>query len=50
VRDFVPKVEGLPEGLQSAEFSRDYGGKGDARYESQIREIDSRLDGLAPYR
>lgn len=50
VRDFMPKVEGLPEGMQSVQFSRDYGGKGDARYELQIREIDSRINALAPYR
>lgn len=50
VRDFVPETEGLPEGLQSADFVRDYGGKGDERFEAQEREIERRINELAPYR
>jgi hypothetical protein len=50
VRDFVPKIDSLPEGLQTADFSRDYGGKGDQRFELLIEEIDRRINELPPYR
>lgn len=49
VRDFVPTIDGLPEGLTSAEFLRDFGGTGDERFKVQLREIEQRIDNLVPY-
>jgi hypothetical protein len=51
VHDFFPPAADLPENLTPAQFRRDYGGVGDARYRAMIAAIEARLDacvGLSP--
>lgn len=50
VKDYVPSVEGLPEGLPAKTFTTDFGSKADPRFQKQIREIDERIMRLPAYR
>ncbi len=50
VAAFVPELDGLPEGLSSAEVKARYGDKNDARFREQLVEIDKRILALPPYR
>lgn len=48
-RLFMPAVKDLPEGLQNADFIRQFGGPGDERFERQLGEINRRIDALPAY-
>lgn len=50
VADYLPPIDGLPEGLSAEEFQRDYTGESAARYEQLRSEIRSRVRALPPYR
>lgn len=49
VLSFTPSIEGLSEGLKTAEFVEAFGGVGDERFERQLKEINRRIDNLPPY-
>jgi hypothetical protein len=48
--DFFPHTEGLPEGIQDAEFQRSYGGVGGAGYRRLESEIERRVADCPAYR
>ena len=43
---FLPRMEGLPEGLPAKTFQEQFGGTDDPRFHAMLREIDSRLEFL----
>lgn len=47
---FMPSIEGLPEGLTAEEFVSSFGTPTDARFLQVIRDIDTRMGALPPYR
>jgi hypothetical protein len=47
---FMPSIEGLPEGLTAGDFLSSFGSPTDARFLQVIRDIDTRLGALPPYR
>lgn len=49
VKEFMPAVEGLREGLQSKEFVEAYGGVGDERLEAELRRIEASILALPVY-
>jgi hypothetical protein len=50
VDDYFPPVDGLPEGLQDAEFQRQMGGVGGPGYVRLMAEIESRVARCAAYK
>ena len=50
VQFFMPGVEGLPEGLSAGDFLSTFGSPTDPRFLQVIRDIDTRLEALPPYR
>jgi len=50
VDDFLPRAEGLPEGIQDADFQRRYGGVGGAEYLRLEGEIERRVAACPAYR
>ena len=50
VSDYVPGIEGLREGLNEAEFKKDYGGVGDARYKEQLANLRKQVSDVRAYR
>jgi hypothetical protein len=50
VDDYFPPAEGLPEGIQDADFQRQYGGVGGAGYRRLMAEIERRVALCAAYR
>jgi len=49
VDGFLPSIAELPEGLQAAEFMRDFGSTGDQRYNAVISQIRTRVAALPGY-
>ncbi len=49
-RIFFPEFKNLPEGLSEKAFERQFGGVGDGRYMSVVREIDRRISEAPAYR
>jgi hypothetical protein len=47
---FMPSIEGLPEGLTAEEFVTSFGTPTDVRFLQVIRDIDTRMGALPPYR
>jgi hypothetical protein len=47
---FVPKLDGLHEGLSAADFKTQYGSEDDARVSKVLQDIDQRILLLPPYR
>ncbi len=47
---FMPTINGLPEGLSTAQFKTDFGKLGSPQYQKQLQEIDARIELLPPYR
>jgi hypothetical protein len=47
---YLPKIKGLPQGLSTAEFRKQFGSVQDERARTVLREIDDRILLLAPYR
>jgi hypothetical protein len=50
VTEYLPSVDGLPEGLSAEAFQRDYTGASAGRYEKLREDIRSRVRSLPPYR
>jgi hypothetical protein len=50
VAAFMPEIDGLPEGLSTAQFKEKYGAARSPRFGKQIAEIDRRILELPPYR
>jgi hypothetical protein len=50
VSDFVPEINGLPEGLTAVQVASQYGTAKDPRFQRQMQEIDHRVLLLPPYR
>jgi hypothetical protein len=50
VSAFMPKVDGLPEGLSADQFRKQFGGTRGPRYSKQVAEIDQRILTLPPYK
>ena len=48
--DFMPSIEGLPDGLQAAEFEQRFGNPDSTPYQRMIAEIDRRIAACALYR
>jgi hypothetical protein len=48
--DFFPRADGLPEGIQDAEFQRRYGGVGGDGYRRLESEIERRVADCPAYR
>ena len=48
--DMMPTIDGLPEGLPQAEFTRLFGGVGAPAYKEMVAEIDRRVATLALFR
>jgi hypothetical protein len=48
--DLMPTIEGLPENLTAAEFTRRYQGAQAPAYDALVNEIDSRVAALAIYK
>lgn len=46
VDGYFPRADGLPEGIQDADFQRDYGGVGGPRYNALVADIERRVDAL----
>lgn len=44
--DFVPSIQGLPEGLSAAKFQQEYGTAEDERFKKQLDEIRGRIEKL----
>lgn len=43
IEDFMPEIDGLPEGLRRDDFQSEYGGLGGAETQRLLAEIDERL-------
>jgi uncharacterized protein YfiM (DUF2279 family) len=50
VDQFMPKVDGLPEGLSVTQLLAQFGQQNDDRFQTQLGEIDRLVLDLAPYR
>ena len=50
IDDYFPPAEGLPEGIQDADFQRQYGGVGGEGYRRFMAEIERRVAQCAAYR
>jgi hypothetical protein len=50
VKEFMPKVQDLPEGIPLADFKAQFGARDDPRFRKQLAEIDGRISNLPPYR
>ena len=50
VADYLPDVAGLPEGLSSEAFQRDYAGGSSKRFDELARSHPRRVNSLPPYR
>jgi hypothetical protein len=50
VDDFSPRADGLPEGIQDADFQRRYGGVGGEGYRNLASEIERRVAACPAYR
>jgi len=48
--DYMPTIEGLPEGLSAATFQKEYAQESGRRYREMKAEIRARVHSLAPYR
>jgi hypothetical protein len=49
VADYVPKIDGLSEGLRESDFKARYGTAGDPRFKAAVAEIETRVKGLGGY-
>jgi hypothetical protein len=47
---FMPRINGLPEGLTAGELADQFGAKDDDRFRQQLETIDSQIHNLPPYR
>jgi hypothetical protein len=45
IADLMPEIDGLPEGLSTAELKSTYGAPGSPEYQAFVGQIDERLDG-----
>ncbi len=50
IEDFMPEIDGLPEGIRRDAFQSEYGGLGGAETRRLLAEIDTRLDARAGLR
>ncbi len=50
VQDYMPVVEGLPEGLSSEDFSKRFGSHQEDQFAAILEEINGRISRLAAYR
>lgn len=50
VNSFMPSIDGLPEGLSTAQFRADFGNKDSTKAAEQLQAIDRRINDLPPYR
>jgi hypothetical protein len=50
VKAFMPSVDGLSEGLSSAQIKSQFGSASDPRFRAVLDEIDKRITALPPYR
>ena len=50
VEEFVPSVEGLPEGISAKRLTQDYGKTDDPRFAAKLDEIRRRIEALPAYR
>ena len=48
--DFLPKPDGLKEGLTQEQFERTYGSLSDPRFRAEVDGIRKRIGELPPYR
>jgi len=49
VEYFLPRVSGLPEGLDQQEFIDQFGSVDDPRFQQVVRDIENRIRALPPY-
>lgn len=49
VRDYMPPIEGLPEGISAQSFGEEYGGDSGERFGAMVAEILKRVESLPPY-
>ncbi|QDV74637.1 M12 family metallo-peptidase [Botrimarina mediterranea] len=49
IDNYLPAIDGLPEGLPLNDVVKTYGGQGDPRFNAQIEEIDRRIEALPAY-
>jgi hypothetical protein len=50
VKDFVPDVRGLPEGLTKAKFAADYGNEDDPRFRKMLDDVRKRVGEMPGYK
>lgn len=49
IRNYVPSIEGLEEGITLDDLIKRFGGQGDPRFDAEIDKIDQRIEALPAY-